>query len=151
MAIRARVLVLASLLTWGLAARAAGQQAPAAAEPRLTLPVPFEQAVAKGSRTHSGASGPRYWQNQADYDIGVEISPRDSLLRGEETVTYHNRSPDTLTAVAFHLYQNLMGAFGAREAPAYPLTSGMVLDRVEAGGRPVVVVNTARDTTADSS
>ncbi|MEM1118123.1 MAG: hypothetical protein AAGJ11_16545, partial [Bacteroidota bacterium] len=47
--------------------------APAALAQRV-LPYPvmpppqFERAIQNGTRTLSGAPGPNYWQNRADYD-----------------------------------------------------------------------------------
>jgi len=50
-------------------------------------------------RTASGAPGPKYWQQRADYDINVEINEVDNILTGSETVTYFNNSPDILTYI----------------------------------------------------
>jgi hypothetical protein len=44
---------------------------------------------------HSGAPGPAYYQQQADYKINVELDDKKSKLSGSET-TYYNNSPDTL-------------------------------------------------------
>ena len=50
-------------------------------------------------RTASGAPGPKYWQQRADYDINVDINEEANLLTGTETVTYFNNSPDILTYI----------------------------------------------------
>lgn len=50
-------------------------------------------------RTASGAPGPKYWQQRADYDINVEINEEENVLTGSETVTYFNNSPDILTYI----------------------------------------------------
>lgn len=105
----------------------------------LVTPVPFDSAVAHGTRTRTGAPGARYWQNASDYDIRATITPQDSMLRGEETVTYRNNSPDTLRAVVFHLYQNLMGPYAAREQPVPGFTDGLVIDELRAGDQTVAV------------
>jgi hypothetical protein len=47
-------------------------------------------------RTASGAPGPKYWQQRADYDINVDINEEANVLTGAETVTYFNNSPDIL-------------------------------------------------------
>jgi len=48
-------------------------------------------------RTASGAPGPRYWQQRADYDIAVELDEPNNKITGSETITYYNNSPDNLT------------------------------------------------------
>src|SRR5512146_85865 len=57
---------------------------------QLVSPPFFDSAVASGTRSRTGAPGPRYWQNSADYEITAQITPADSLLRGSERITYHN-------------------------------------------------------------
>lgn len=48
-------------------------------------------------RTASGAPGPKYWQQRADYDISCELDEANLLLTGTETITYYNNAPDVLT------------------------------------------------------
>ncbi|MGZ9734267.1 M1 family metallopeptidase [Flavobacterium sp. GNP002] len=57
-------------------------------------------------RTASGAPGPAYYQQQADYKINVELDDKESKLTGSETVTYYNNSPDTLEYLWVQLDQN---------------------------------------------
>nr|WP_315206682.1 M1 family metallopeptidase [uncultured Flavobacterium sp.] len=57
-------------------------------------------------RTASGAPGPAYYQQQADYKINVELDDKKSKLTGSETVTYYNNSPDTLEYLWVQLDQN---------------------------------------------
>lgn len=57
-------------------------------------------------RTASGAPGPNYWQQRADYQIKVRIDDENQRLYGEETITYYNQSPDTLTYLWVQLDQN---------------------------------------------
>jgi len=57
-------------------------------------------------RTASGAPGPKYWQQRADYDINVEINEEQNLLTGSETVTYFNNSPDILTYIWLQIDEN---------------------------------------------
>jgi hypothetical protein len=91
------------------AARAAAAQAP----PPRPVPNPVQpprgylQALARGTRTAAGMPGPRYWQQWADYRIRATVDPAAKTLAGSETVTYHNRSPDTLRVVVLKVYQNV--------------------------------------------
>ncbi|TDD78695.1 M1 family metallopeptidase [Flavobacterium caseinilyticum] len=57
-------------------------------------------------RTASGAPGPAYYQQQADYKINIELDDKNSKLSGSETVTYYNNSPDTLEYLWVQLDQN---------------------------------------------
>jgi hypothetical protein len=57
-------------------------------------------------RTASGAPGPKYWQQRADYEINVEIDEPNNVLTGSETVTYYNNSPDVLTYIWLQLDEN---------------------------------------------
>ena len=57
-------------------------------------------------RTASGAPGPAYYQQQADYKIDIELDDKNSRLSGVETVTYYNNSPDTLDYLWVQLDQN---------------------------------------------
>lgn len=64
------------------------------------LPTPNEY------RTASGAPGPRYWQQRADYDIKATLDEKNLRLSGTETVTYHNNSGDVLQYLWLQLDEN---------------------------------------------
>lgn len=63
-------------------------------------------------RTASGAPGPAYYQQQADYKIDVELDDKNSKLSGFETITYTNNSPDVLEYLWVQLDQNQARANG---------------------------------------
>jgi len=65
------------------------------------LPTPNEY------RSGSGAPGPKYWQQQADYVIDAELNDETQRITGAETITYHNNSPDALTYLWLQLDQNI--------------------------------------------
>ena len=58
-------------------------------------------------RTASGAPGPAYWQQQADYDIQVELDDEKQRIIGSEIITYTNRSPDPLYYLWLQLDANI--------------------------------------------
>lgn len=60
-------------------------------------------------RTASGAPGPDYWQQRADYKIEVTLDEVNQTISGEETITYYNNSPDKLTYLWLQLDQNIRG------------------------------------------
>lgn len=64
------------------------------------LPTPTAQ------RNASGAPGPGYWQNRADYEIDAALDDEKRTISGKATVTYHNQSPDTLAYLWIQLDQN---------------------------------------------
>ncbi len=71
---------------------------------RLDLP------TANRLRSGTGAPGPEYWQQRVDYNIAVTLDVQAHKLSGQQTVTYHNNSPDTLRYIWFQLDQNLFRA-----------------------------------------
>lgn len=97
----------------------------------------FEQAVENGTRTLTGAPGPNYWTNTADYTIHVALAPSTNMLRGTETVRYHNHSPDELRNVVVHLHQNLHQPGVVRNRPQQ-VTGGMHVSHVAFGGETLV-------------
>src|SRR5689334_22880537 len=90
-------------------------------------------------RSGSGAPGPRYWQQRADYDLKATLDTAAKALRGELTLRYTNNSPDTLHFLWFQVEQNAFKSnslnsyvfpaesrFGARN-----FEGGDVIDRFE--------------------
>src|SRR5688572_25922622 len=65
------------------------------------LPTPNEY------RTGSGAPGQKYWQQQADYVISVELNEPANSISGTETITYTNNSPDVLKYLWLQVDQNI--------------------------------------------
>ena len=58
-------------------------------------------------RTASGAPGPAYYQQKADYKMDIEIDDKNQKLYGVETITYYNNSPDALEYLWVQLDQNM--------------------------------------------
>ncbi|GLB50524.1 M1 family metallopeptidase [Neptunitalea lumnitzerae] len=58
-------------------------------------------------RTASGAPGPSYYQQQADYVMNIELDDKNEKITGEETITYTNNSPDVLEYLWMQLDQNV--------------------------------------------
>ncbi|MCT1526765.1 M1 family metallopeptidase [Sphingobacterium hotanense] len=57
-------------------------------------------------RTASGAPGAMYWQQKADYVIHCEVDDVNQVLKGSETITYTNNSPDPLDYLWIQLDEN---------------------------------------------
>jgi hypothetical protein len=99
----------------------------------VEVPLAFEQAVDRGTRTTTGRPGPRYWTNTAAYRIDARLDPDAKRLSGELDVTYTNNSPDTLDVVRFEIAQNAH-APGAVRTEMGEVTGGTEIVRVTAGG-----------------
>jgi hypothetical protein len=47
-----------------------------------------------------------YWQQDVHYNIKAEVNAETDVISGDLVLTYYNNSPDTLSHLFFHLYQN---------------------------------------------
>ena len=79
-------------------------------------------------RTGSGAPGPKYWQQRADYAIEAEVNDETQVLTGRETITYYNNAPEALRYLWLQLDQNLF----AKNSMATRATPGKVYDSLPA-------------------
>lgn len=57
-------------------------------------------------RNASGAPGPAYWQQQANYNIDVVLNEKTRSISAESTIDYINNSPDPLNYIWVALDQN---------------------------------------------
>ena len=134
--------LLLPLVCAGVACTQTPATAPAAYNPLevfapLTLPQPVNEF-----RSASGAPGPHYWQNQADYVLHVSLDTAGKVLAGSEVITYTNHSPDTLDELWLNLEQNAYKADSrakamagqGRRVSADHATEGMVLESVSVRG-----------------
>ena len=143
----------AGFAVWMLQAASTGvvaqtANARAAYDPRVTFaPLTLPDPV-NAYRSGSGAPGPSYWQNAADYEMHAELDTASKSLKNAETITYTNNSPDVLTSLWIQLDQNTYradarsrfaggGGRGRGAATEATSTDGFVLDSVEieAAGR----------------
>ncbi len=100
---RALLLLLPSL---ALAQPGSGARKFAQLDP--VLPTPTETRLA------SGAPGPGYWQQRADYEMEIELDDGARRIRGEARITYHNRSPHRLEYLWLQLDQNRLAKDSAQ-------------------------------------
>ncbi len=110
-------------------------------------------------RNGSGAPGPRYWQNRADYDLRATLDTAAKSVSGEMTLRYTNNSPDTLTFVWLQTEQNAFrpnslnsyifpqnSRFGGRDFPGgYTFSKIEQVQAGAAGARPRRTALTVRD------
>jgi hypothetical protein len=96
----------------------------------------YVAAVRNGTRSATGAPGPRYWQQRVRYSIQASLDPDSRRVTGTERIVYHNRSPNELTQVVFNLYQNLFTEeFTGRNSPLN--TGGLTLTKFTYNGTAV--------------
>jgi hypothetical protein len=57
-------------------------------------------------RTASGAPGPEYYQQQADYKMDIVLDDKNTKIYGKETITYTNNAKESLDYLWIQLDQN---------------------------------------------
>src|SRR5438093_5115084 len=108
---------------------------------------------ATSTRSASGAPGPRYWQQRADYTLQATLDTGTNVLRGQGRIYYDNRSPETLDHVWVQLDQNLFAPNSISRALNLPplrfaggvvfdftskgFAGGITVDRFAVAGRPL--------------
>ena len=102
----------------------------------IQLPLNFQKAFEKNTRSFNGKPGTNYWQNKSDYSIKANLNPAERMLTGEEKVTYYNYSPDTLKQIVIRLYPDLFRKGNVRDFEIDPdvITNGMNINKLVVGG-----------------
>lgn len=77
-------------------------------------------------RTASGAPGHQYWQQQADYQIKVNLDEKTHLLSANAKIRYQNNSPDRLDYLWLQLDQNIY----AKDSAAVLTETGLDEEKV---------------------
>ncbi|MEM9919245.1 MAG: M1 family metallopeptidase [Bacteroidota bacterium] len=77
-------------------------------------------------RNAAGAPGHAYWQQKADYKMDIRLDDQKQRIYGEETITYHNNSPDPLTYLWLQLDQNMR----AKDSDTYKTRINRINDKV---------------------
>jgi hypothetical protein len=115
---RAILMALAALLPVGIFAQGLA--------PNKFRQLEEELPTANAYRTASGAPGHAYYQNRADYQMDITLDDDKQLVRGVETITYRNNSPDALTYLWLQLDQNMF----AKDSDRNALRTGKMEDRM---------------------
>jgi hypothetical protein len=99
-------------------------------------------------RGASGAPGPAYWQQRADYAIEATLDVPGRSVTASEKITYQNNSPDELRCIWLSLEQNLFtqtsdGALltkpNARFGNRDRVKAGFTFERIAVNDAPVVL------------
>jgi len=100
-----------------------------------------KQAYKNGTRSMDGKPGKNYWQNHGRYAITITAMPPGRTVKGTETITYINNSPDTLRSPSIKLFLNIHKPGAPREFGATPdyLTPGVHVDECKVNGQTIQV------------
>ena len=100
-----------------------------------------KQAYKNGTRSMDGKPGKNYWQNHGRYAITITAMPPGRTVKGAETITYINNSPDTLRSPSIKLFLNIHKPGAPREFGATPdyLTPGVHVDECKVNGQTIQV------------
>ena len=103
----------------------------------LFMPRDVQRAFKKGTRSMDGNPGKNYWQNRGRYSIEITALPPDRTIKGSETITYFNNSPDTIRNPSIKLLLNIHKPGAPRNGGASPdyLTSGVHVDKFTVEGK----------------
>ena len=101
------------------------------------MPRDIQQAYKNETRSMDGKPGKNYWQNHARYNINITAMPPDRNIKGSETISYVNNSPDTIHNPSIKLFINIHKPGAARDGSVGEdyLTSGVHIDAVTANGQ----------------
>jgi hypothetical protein len=80
-------------------------------------------------RNASGAPGHEYYQQEADYKMNITLDDENQRIYGEETISYHNNSPDQLDYLWLQLDQNMR----AKDSDTYKIRTSSIGDRMSLG------------------
>ena len=128
-------------------ALAAQAQVTSDTSPFRSLPLPPPSRV----RSASGAPGPDYWQQRADYLTHATLDTATQTIHGTERIHYANHSPDPLAFVWVQIEQNIFApnsiTYVLNQPPLHfaggavfdftgkGFIGGITIERFAAGGR----------------
>lgn len=107
----------------------------------LYMPRNVKKAYLHGTRAMTGAPGKNYWQNKGVYDMQVTVTPENGMVKGFETISYSNNSPDTLYELALRFVNNMHKPNVARSStvPMQFITRGLQITSLKINGEPYKV------------
>lgn len=93
-------------------------------------------------RSATGAPGPQYWQNRADYKIQCTLDTAAKRVTGSVEISYKNNSPDALPFLWLQMDQNIYRADSRGEATS-PVTGGRFANKKYTSGYELKSVSVA--------
>lgn len=103
-------------------------------------------------RSGSGAPGPKYWQNRADYKINVALDEEKGTLDGQVEITYKNNSPEAQEFIWIQLDQNAF-TDKSRGEKTTPITGGRFANNGFIGGNTIksVFIQQGKDKSVEAN
>jgi len=115
------------------------------AQERIVIPKAVTGAYDKLTRQTDGKPGKMYWQNRALYDIRVKVDVKNKIISGQETISYLNNSPDTLSKIVIRLYQDIFKKGANRnslvDVNPSDINDGVRINDLRVAGERVNIVN----------
>jgi hypothetical protein len=102
-------------------------------DPHETFSPLFYPAYGDEVRTAAGTPGPKYWQNEADYNIKATLDDVNQSISGKVEIFYKNNSPESLPFLWLQLDQNIYSPDSRGDAITPP-GGGRYSDRGFSGG-----------------
>ena len=96
----------------------------------------FYPAYGDEVRTAAGTPGPKYWQNEASYNIQVTLDDVNQQISGNVLIHYKNNSPEPLSFLWLQLDQNIYKSDSRGEATT-PVEGGRYANPGFEGGESV--------------
>ncbi len=105
----------------------------------LYMPRNIKQAYNNETRSPDGRPGGKYWQNFGRYNISITAAPPNRTIRGSESITYFNNSPNALKNIIIRIIANIHKPGAIRFDPAGKdyLTEGVTIDSFVINGKAV--------------
>ena len=117
------------------------------AQSGLHVPIEFQKAFSKNTRSKDGKPGENYWQNHSDYKIDAEFFTATRTLKGTESIIYYNESPDTLKNLVVRLYQNINRPESSKDWDYDPrsFTDGIRINQIKIDGEEIDIGTTTEN------
>src|SRR5450755_3160806 len=93
----------------------------------------FYPAFGDEVRTAAGTPGPKYWQNEASYNIQATLDDVNQQISGSVQITYKNNSPEALPFLWLQLDQNIYKS-DSRGEETTPVVGGRYANKGFEGG-----------------
>lgn len=111
----------------------------------LYVPLEFQKAYERGTRSTDGMPGVNYWQNHSDYKIEAIFSTAKRTLYGKETITYYNESPNLISYLFLRLYQDINRPENSKDWDynKESFSSGVKINSIKVNGKELNIENQA--------
>jgi hypothetical protein len=100
----------------------------------------FYPAYGDEVRTAAGTPGPKYWENEADYNIQATLDDVNHRISGSVQISYKNNSPESMPFLWLQLDQNIYKS-DSRGEETTPVGGGRYANHGFEGGYTISAVS----------